>query len=178
MRSRNSGHLWTSQRERIASLRRGTLRKEQSTNSADHTPRLRNVDLQDYIASLSRTSQSLAELQRTNMRANQQAVAEMSALLKRGMNELEDAFRDILRESCRQTIVPLEYVIKSSVASFSCISSLTHAQTIRFPRYHRTSFRHYDSSILTYRIHMHKYRNQTCAKRRHRGYTARSEGNT
>lgn len=48
------------------------------------------------------------------MRANQQAIAEMGALLKRGLRELEDAFRDILRESCRQTIVPLEYVMKSS----------------------------------------------------------------
>lgn len=75
---------------------------------------LRNVDLQDYIASLGRTSQSLAELQRTNMRANQQAIANMSALLKRGLKELEDAFRDILMDSCRQTVVPLEYVMKSA----------------------------------------------------------------
>ncbi|KAF1968073.1 exocyst complex protein exo70 [Bimuria novae-zelandiae CBS 107.79] len=75
---------------------------------------LRNVDLQDYIASLGRTSQSLAELRRTNMRANQQAVAEMSALLKRGLRELEDVFRDILRDSCRQTVVPLEYVMKNN----------------------------------------------------------------
>ena len=82
---------------------------------------LRNVDLQDYIASLSRTSQSLAELRRTNMRANQQAVAEMSALLKRGMKELEDAFRDILRESCRQTVVPLEYVMKSNTTPFRLV---------------------------------------------------------
>jgi exocyst complex protein 7 len=48
------------------------------------------------------------------MRANQQAIADMSALLKRGLKELEDAFRDILLESCRQTVVPLEYVMKSA----------------------------------------------------------------
>jgi len=47
------------------------------------------------------------------MRANQQAVSDMSALLKRGTKELEDAFRDILRESCRQMVDPLEYVVKS-----------------------------------------------------------------
>ena len=33
--------------------------------------------------------------------------------MKRGTKELEDAFREILRESCRQKADPLEYVVKS-----------------------------------------------------------------
>jgi exocyst complex protein 7 len=74
---------------------------------------LRNVEFSDYIASLDRTSAALQDLKRSNFRANQGAIAELSALLKRGTKELEDAFRELLQESCRQKVDPLEYVVKS-----------------------------------------------------------------
>lgn len=74
---------------------------------------LRNVDLGEYIASLDRTNVALQDLKRSNFRANQQAISELSGLVKRGTKELEDAFENVLRESCRQTVDPLEYVAKS-----------------------------------------------------------------
>ena len=71
------------------------------------------MPLQDYIASLDRTTLALSDLKRSNLRSNQQAVSELSALLKLGTKQLEDVFREILRDEARQTVEPLEYVAKS-----------------------------------------------------------------
>lgn len=86
---------------------------------------MRNVEFSDYIASLDRTSAALQDLKRSNFRANQGAIAELSALLKRGTKELEDAFRELLRESCRQKADPLEYVVKSMAPHMGLVRLLT-----------------------------------------------------
>ncbi|KAF2187990.1 hypothetical protein K469DRAFT_704273 [Zopfia rhizophila CBS 207.26] len=72
----------------------------------------RKVPLQDYIASLDRTTLALSDLKRSNLRSNQQAVSELSALLKLGTKQMEEVFREVLREGSRQRVEPLEYVAK------------------------------------------------------------------
>jgi len=69
-------------------------------------------DLDGYIASLDRTNMSLADLKRTNLRSNEQAIAELSGLLKLGNKQLEDVFRGILQDSAREKVQALEYVAK------------------------------------------------------------------
>jgi exocyst complex protein 7 len=69
-------------------------------------------DLRDYIASLDRTAGSLVDLKRSKLRSNEQAIAELSGLLKAGNKQLEDVFRGILQECSREKVQPLEYVAK------------------------------------------------------------------
>ena len=75
--------------------------------------RPRKGDLRDYIASLDRTNVALSDLKRSNLRSNQQAVTELSTLLQVGTKQLEDVFRDILRDASARTVEHLEYVAKS-----------------------------------------------------------------
>jgi exocyst complex component 7 len=73
--------------------------------------RLRKVDVQDYMASLDRTTQALADLKNSNLRSNQNAISELNTLLKQGTKELETAFRDVLQEGARP-LEPLHYITK------------------------------------------------------------------
>ena len=68
------------------------------------------------MASLDRTTQALGDLKRSNLRSNQQAVAELSTLLKTGTKQLEDVFREILREDARP-VGPLHYITKRKQAA-------------------------------------------------------------
>lgn len=63
--------------------------------------------LQEYMSSIDRTSLALRNLKTTNIKSNQQAVADLSALLQVGIQNLEDVFRDILRQES-QPIEPLK----------------------------------------------------------------------
>ncbi|KAF2201975.1 hypothetical protein GQ43DRAFT_440135 [Delitschia confertaspora ATCC 74209] len=72
----------------------------------------RKVPLPDYLASIDRTTIALKDLKRSNLRSNQQAVAELNTLIKVGTKQLEDIFREILSEGARQTVDALEYVVK------------------------------------------------------------------
>ncbi|PSN71424.1 hypothetical protein BS50DRAFT_282702 [Corynespora cassiicola Philippines] len=74
----------------------------------------KKIDLRDYIASLDRTTIALTDLKRSNLRSNQTAVTELSGLLKFGTKQLEDVFREILQDSSRQKVEPLEYVAKNN----------------------------------------------------------------
>ncbi|KAK0856799.1 exocyst complex component exo70 [Friedmanniomyces endolithicus] len=67
------------------------------------------VGLQEYISSMDRTSQALRNLQKTNMRANQQTIMELTELLRIGTENLEGVFRDMLREDS-QPIEPLKQI--------------------------------------------------------------------
>jgi exocyst complex component 7 len=69
------------------------------------------VGLSDYIASLDRTSQALGGLKQSNLRTNQQAISELKSLLKGGTVQLEDLFKDLLKEDAR-SIEPLQYITK------------------------------------------------------------------
>ncbi|KAI8941586.1 hypothetical protein NX059_002801 [Plenodomus lindquistii] len=71
-------------------------------------------DLDGYVASLDRTAQALSDLKRTNLRSNEKAVAQLSALVKIGNKQLEDVFRGILQDSSRAKVQPLEYVAKQN----------------------------------------------------------------
>ncbi|KAK1062589.1 exocyst complex component exo70 [Friedmanniomyces endolithicus] len=67
------------------------------------------VGLQEYISSMDRTSQALRNLQKTNMRANEQTILELTELLRIGTENLEAVFRDMLREDS-QPIEPLKQI--------------------------------------------------------------------
>ena len=69
------------------------------------------VGLADYIASLDRTTQALGDLKQSNLRSNQQAISELKSLLKGGTVQLEDLFRDVLKEDAR-TVEPLQFITK------------------------------------------------------------------
>jgi exocyst complex protein 7 len=71
-------------------------------------------DLRDYIASLDRTTMALADLKRTNLRSNEQAIAQLNGLLKSGNKQLEDVFRGILNDVSKQKLQPLEFVAKNN----------------------------------------------------------------
>ncbi|KAK6391774.1 hypothetical protein LTR65_004268 [Meristemomyces frigidus] len=65
------------------------------------------VGLQEYMSSIDRTSLALRNLKTTNIKSNQQAVSDLSGLLQVGIQNLEDVFRDILRQES-QPIEPLK----------------------------------------------------------------------
>lgn len=82
-------------------------------------------DLDGYIASLDRTTLTLSELKRTNLRSNEKAIVHLSGLLKLGNKQLEDVFRGILQESSREKVQPLEYVAKRVLLTQARQSMLT-----------------------------------------------------
>jgi exocyst complex protein 7 len=71
------------------------------------------VGLTEYIGSMDRTNQALRDLKATNLRSNQNAIQELSALLQRGSNNLENVFRDMLRQDS-QPIEPLKQITQGS----------------------------------------------------------------
>ena len=79
----------------------------------------KQTGLNDYIASLDRTNQALGDLKNTNLRANQQAIAELNTLLTTGTSRLQDEFRDALYEHTRP-VEPLNYLTKR-VLPFECV---------------------------------------------------------
>jgi len=56
------------------------------------------VGLQEYMSSIDRTSQALRGLKATNIKSNQQAIADLGELLQVGVQNLEQVFRDVLRQ--------------------------------------------------------------------------------
>jgi exocyst complex protein 7 len=91
-------------------------------------------DLRDYIASLDRTAIALSDLQRTNLRSNEKAVAQLAGLLKLGNKQLEDVFRGILNDCSRERVQPLEYVAKSWLIPQNHSSTLTKYRQPVSPR--------------------------------------------
>lgn len=69
------------------------------------------VGLAEYIASIDRTNQALRDLKQSNLKSNQRAISELNALLKTGSQQLENVFRDILRDGL-QPVEPLHYITK------------------------------------------------------------------
>lgn len=57
---------------------------------------------------------ALADLKRTNLRSNEQAIAQLNGLLKSGNKQLEDVFRGILNDVSKQKLQPLEFVAKNN----------------------------------------------------------------
>ena len=52
----------------------------------------------------------------TNFRSNQQVITELTELLRFGNHQLEDAFRDTLREESNP-VEPLNYITKRAIMS-------------------------------------------------------------
>lgn len=63
---------------------------------------------------MDRTNQALNGLRETNMKANQEAVAELTYLIKFGSGELEGAFRDTLVQEA-SPVEPLRYITKRAL---------------------------------------------------------------
>ena len=73
---------------------------------------LGRVDLNDYLASMDRAGQALENLRQTNLKSNQEAMAELIYILKFGTNELEGAFRDTLQQEAIP-VEPLRHITKN-----------------------------------------------------------------
>jgi len=71
------------------------------------------VGLGQYIASMDRTNRALKDLKATNMRSNQNAVADLSGLLEVGTRNLETVFRDVVRQDS-QPIEPLQQIMRGN----------------------------------------------------------------
>jgi exocyst complex protein 7 len=71
----------------------------------------RKVGIQDYISSLDRATRALAGLKASNLKSNQKAISELTALLKFGAKQLEDVFKDVLREDSG-ALEPLHFLTK------------------------------------------------------------------
>ncbi|PNS16986.1 Exocyst complex protein exo70 [Sphaceloma murrayae] len=69
------------------------------------------VGLTEYMASIDRTRQALKDMKQTNLRSNQQAIQELNTLLKAGIGELEEVFREVLRDG-QQPVEPLQFITK------------------------------------------------------------------
>jgi exocyst complex protein 7 len=73
----------------------------------------RKVGIQDYVSSLDRATRALAGLKASNMKSNQQAISELSGVLKFGARQLEDVFREVLRQDSG-ALEPLHYLTKGT----------------------------------------------------------------
>ncbi|KAA6407036.1 MAG: exocyst complex exo70 [Lasallia pustulata] len=69
------------------------------------------VGVQEYMASLKRIDQALANMNATNLRVNQQTVGDLKNLLSHGTRQLHAVFRSILNEDL-QPVEPLHYITK------------------------------------------------------------------
>lgn len=83
------------------------------------------VGLGQYIASMDRTNRALKDLKATNMRSNQKAAADLGGLLEVGTRNLEQVFRDIVRQDS-QPIEPLQQIMRG--AEFPKFSSKSSAE--------------------------------------------------
>nr|POE67100.1 exocyst complex protein exo70 [Quercus suber] len=83
------------------------------------------IGLTEYISSIDRTNQALRDLKASNMRSNQHAVSELSGMLSVGIQNLEDVFRDMLRQDS-QPIEPLKQITTGT--DFPRLSAAKSAQ--------------------------------------------------
>ncbi|CZT00478.1 probable exocyst complex protein EXO70 [Rhynchosporium graminicola] len=67
--------------------------------------------LAPFLSSVKRVNKALSDLKQTNLRSNQQAVADLSKLLKYGSEQLEQHFQRLLQEDSNP-IEPLHYITK------------------------------------------------------------------
>ena len=68
--------------------------------------------MSNYLASVKRLSKSFADMQASNLRANQQAMADLTRLTKSGNAQLESYFDKLLRGETPRSIEPLHYITK------------------------------------------------------------------
>ncbi|KAF7548311.1 hypothetical protein G7Z17_g7155 [Cylindrodendrum hubeiense] len=68
--------------------------------------------LPNYLASIKRLTKSLTDMQASNLRANQQTMADLARLIKSGNTQLENHFDKLLRAETPRSIEPLHYITK------------------------------------------------------------------
>ncbi|KAK2612870.1 exocyst complex component exo70 [Conoideocrella luteorostrata] len=68
--------------------------------------------LSSYLASLKRLNKSYADMQASNLRANQHTIADLTRLIKSGISQLENYFDKLLRSETPRSIEPLHYITK------------------------------------------------------------------
>jgi exocyst complex protein 7 len=71
----------------------------------------RKAGFQQYMGALKRVDRALKDLTNSNMRSNQQAVKDFLELITIGHAQMQDLFRDTLKEDARP-IEPLHYITK------------------------------------------------------------------
>jgi exocyst complex protein 7 len=69
------------------------------------------VGLSAFLSSMKRVNKAISELKASNLKSNQQAVTDLSHLLKSGSQQLEAVFQEILQEDARP-VEPLHYITK------------------------------------------------------------------
>jgi exocyst complex component 7 len=76
----------------------------------------RKVGVSDYISSLERLDRDLRRLQGSNLSANQASIKEGMALVKYGVRQLEDVFKQtLLATGSGGQIEPLHYITKGEL---------------------------------------------------------------
>lgn len=88
------------------------------------------VGLSEYIASIDRTRQALRDLKQSNLRSNQQAISELNGLLSVGNQQLEDVFKNALREGA-QPVEPLHFITKNIDFPHISANKTTQLRTIQ-----------------------------------------------
>ncbi|OAQ71167.1 exocyst complex protein exo70 [Pochonia chlamydosporia 170] len=68
--------------------------------------------LSSYLSSLKRLNKSHAEMQASNLRANQHTMVDLNRLIKSGNAQLENYFDKLLRGETPRSIEPLHYITK------------------------------------------------------------------
>ncbi|KAK6852586.1 exocyst complex protein EXO70 [Apiospora arundinis] len=69
--------------------------------------------LSNYLNSIQRLSKALTEMQTSNLRANQQTMADLQRLIKNGNGQLENYFDKLLRDETPRSLEPLHYITKN-----------------------------------------------------------------
>ncbi|PLB47882.1 putative exocyst complex component Exo70 [Aspergillus steynii IBT 23096] len=70
-----------------------------------------SVELSQYLSAMNRVGKALTDLNSTNLRSNQKAIADFSSLLNTGTTKLQDLFRGKLSQYV-SAIEPLHYLTK------------------------------------------------------------------
>jgi exocyst complex protein 7 len=74
------------------------------------------VGISEYISSLERLDRDLRRLRGSNLSANQASIKEGNALIKYGVRQLEDVFKQILvATGSAGQIEPLHYITKGKL---------------------------------------------------------------
>lgn len=68
--------------------------------------------LSNYLASIKRLNKSLNDMQASNLRANQQTMADLARLIKSGNTQLENQFDKLLRAETPRSVEPLHFITK------------------------------------------------------------------
>ncbi|KAI6782700.1 Exocyst complex protein-like protein [Emericellopsis cladophorae] len=71
-----------------------------------------NAGLSNFLASIQRLNVSHRDMQASNLRANQETMAELGRLIKSGNSQLEGHFDKLLRMETPRSIEPLHFVTK------------------------------------------------------------------